>query len=456
MQKEKIKDGQIMLTKPTPSLVLRVAIPTILGLLSNALFHLADAFFVSKLGTTASAAVGITFALQTLMQAMGYTFGTGGGALLSRMLGQENEEKANDYATLALVLAFSVGMLITLGGLLWAEPLLRFLGGSDAVIPYALDYLRIFLWSAPAVCAVFTLSQLLRSEGCAFYAMLGLIGGNLMNIVLDPILILWGDLGIAGAAWATLVGQWFGVLILLTVYRKQKSRIRLFHKRPTAPLSFVGNIIHTGIPSFLRQGLICLSTILLNHAAAETGEYAIAAMSVVNRIFLLTFSFCAGLGQGMMSVVGFNFGAGQWSRMKTAFQFALKTSTIGMLLFSLPLFLFSPQIIALFRNESNVIAFGSVALRLQMAVLFCHGAITCVSMFLQAIGKPLAASLVACGRQGVFFLPLFFFIPATFGLHAFRLVQPLSDLISFLFTLPFLFYVFRLLKKQEKNGSRHS
>ena len=434
--------------------ILSLAVPTVIGLLSAAVFHLFDALFVSKLGTDASAAVGITFAVQTLLQALGYTFGTGGGSLLSRNLGRGKDHDAEQIASLAFLFSITIGALITVVGLAFELPLLRLLGATEKSIPYAQRYWNVFLWSAPALCANFTMSQLLRSEGRAMYAMWGLLIGNLLNILLDPILIFNLDLGIVGAALATVSCQWISFFIFLIIYWKNKTKISIFSKIKHPDFKKSGSLLIAGAPSLLRQGLVFLSTLLFNRTAAGLGEYAISAMSVVSRMFMLTFSICAGIGQGMMSVVGYHYGAGNPEQVKKALRFALLVSTVGMAAISIPLLLLAPQIISLFRPEEEIISFGTPALRWHMSVLALHGMITCAGMYLQATGSSLSASLVAAARQGLFFLPLIVWIPWQFGIPAFRYVQPLADLFTFLLSIPLLWFSMRRLNINDRTPPR--
>ncbi len=444
-------DAEKRLNGSIPRVVLSIAIPTVLGLLSSSVYHLFDALFVARLGTDASAAVGVTFAVQTLLQALGYTFGTGGGSLLARCLGKGNRKEAQKLASLAFLLSLITGGLIIFSGLLFQSPLLRLLGTTERSFPYAQAYWRVFLWSAPAVCANFTMSQLLRSEGHAMQAMWGLVIGNAVNILLDPFLIFTCALGIKGAAWATVIGQWLGFLILFSFYWRKKTQISVLEDLHHPHFSMIGKLLIAGSPSLLRQGLIFLATLLINRTASQIGEYALTAMSVTSRIFLFTFSFCAGIGQGMMSAVGYHFGAGRQEQVSHALRFALTVSTIGMGVISLPLLLFTPQILNLFHLDAQTVQFGIPALRWQMAVLVLHGIITCAGMYLQAIGRSLWASIVAGARQGIFFLPLIVLLPIWFGLPAFRYVQPLADLFSAMLSAILLFF---FLKKASDQKSR--
>lgn len=429
-------------------LILTLAIPNTVGLLVVAAYSLADSFFVSSLGTTAGAAVGITFSLHVLLQAVGYTLGMGAGSLLSRAMGRQDEETAGRYVRVALFLSLAIGTLITLSGLSFCEQLLRFLGARGAVLPLARAYVRPFLWCAPIMCAVFVLSQTLRAEGLAFYSMVGLVVGSLLNIALDPLLITRFDMGIAGASVATLISQCTSFVVLLSAYLMHRSTLTPFRRSGRKGAFTAGQIFVAGLPSLFRQGLSGLATILLNHAASAVGDSAVNAMSLVARIFLLVFSFCLGIGQGMMPVVGYNRGSGNITRIKRAYLFAMGTATGVMLLLSLPLYGWAPQILSWFQKDAEVIRIGASALRAQSLVLFSHGVVTCTILYLQAHGNPIRGTVLAAARQGIFFLPLIFILPARLGLVGLEWTQPVSDALTLLFAIPFVTFALRRLKKE--------
>ncbi len=438
---------------PIPSLITRLAIPNTVGLLVIAAYSLADSYFVSSLGTAANAAVGVSFSLHVLIQAIGYTLGMGAGSLSSRALGKRDAEAASRYATLAFFASLIGGVLVTVGGLSFCDPLLRFLGAEGAVLAPARAYVRPFLWTAPLMCAVFVLSQLLRAEGRALYAMVALAAGSICNILLDPLLITTAGLGIAGAALATMVSQGLSLAILLSAYLRHQSAISVFSIGSGRLGAELCLILTAGLPSLLRQGLSGTAAILLNRAAADAGEAAVAGMSLVSRVFLLVFSVALGIGQGMMPVVGYNRGAKDTDRTRRAFSFSLVTATLSMLAISLPLYLLAPQILSLFQGDASATEVGVAALRAQSLVLATHGIVTPTILYLQAIGKPLSGTVLASARQGIFFLPLIFTLPGKFGAAGLEWVQPLSDLASLLFALPFLFFAWRSLKK-EGNADR--
>ena len=430
-------------------LTVRLATPSAIGMAVIALYSLADALFVSKLGTEAGAAVGVCFAIQALLQAVGYTLGLGAGSLISQALGRKSIEDANTYARLAFFLSILLGILIGGIGLLFSAPLMRMLGADESILPYALAYARYLFLASPLMCAVFVLSQLLRAEGCALYSMVGLVCGSLLNILLDPILITHASMGVSGASAATCISQAVSLAVLLSAYLLGHSRVTLFKRENPFRLREIPQILLLGLPSTLRQGLTVLATVLLNRAAALWSPSALTAISVVTRLFLLAFSFCLGVGQGMMPIAGYNYGNNNFKRVRKAFFFAIAISTVGMAILGVLLMLFAPQLIAFFRNDADVVAIGTPALRAQGAVLILHGTVTCTILLAQAIGKPIRASILAGARQGFFFVPLLLLLTKHFGVGSIIWVQPIADALTFLLALPFARSLLRhLLKKR--------
>lgn len=428
--------------------VLRLAVPNMIALLAVAAYSLADSYFVAELEQEAVAAIGIVFPFHVSVQAIGYTLGMGAGSLLSRALGRRDMRQADQAVFVACSAAVLCGLIITGTGLLFCDPLLRVLGATDGILPYARAYVTPLLYSAPAMCTAFVVSQLLRAEGKAMDSMVGLTVGSTLNILLDPLFIFSFRLGISGAATATLVSQWTSACLLLSAYPFHRSRLHPFRNARLYDFKEIGNILIAGMPSFFRQGLSGLATVLLNRAAAAHSDAAVGAMSLVSRLFLLLFSVCLGIGQGMMPVVGYHHGAGHPKQMRTAYLFAMGAATASMLFIGIPLFFFAPQLLSLFRSDEELLRIGIVALRAQSVVLFTHGLVTCTILFLQAIGNPFCGTLLASARQGLFFLPLIFWLPQRFGILGVELAQPTADLCTFLFALPFSAFGLRICKKQ--------
>lgn len=424
---------QKMTQAPVGKTIVEMSIPNTVGLLVIAAYSLADSFFVSSLGTQAGAAVGIVFPLPVLIQAVGYTLGLGAGSRLSRALGKKDDKTASRLAACAIVWALILGGGIAALGLWQEQAILRLFGASKDMMDTAQAYLTPLLWATPSMCLSFVLSQLLRAEGLATYSMVGLAAGSICNIVLDPILISSVGMGIAGASTATLISQNLSALILLSAYVFRKSHLRLFSHFRLKTLLIIGKVFVTGLPSLFRQGLSGVATILVNHAAADYSDAAVLALSLVARVFLLVFSLCLGIGQGMMPVVGYSHGAGNEERQADAYRFAVRLSSAAMFAISIPLIIWAPEVISLFRDDNEVIRIGAFALRAQCAILFTHGLVTCTILYLQAVGRAFLGTVLAAARQGFFFLPLVFLLPMRFGLLGLCLAQPAADALTFLF-----------------------
>ena len=443
MEKGQSEKHRRMLEAPVGALVLRLAVPSTASMLLNSLYGFADAWLLSRLGTSASGAVGIVFSVTSLIQAIGFTLGTGAGSLLSRALGAGRQKEADGWAALAFWLSLLLGGAVTLAGLLTLGPLIRFLGATDTIFPYARDYAVYLFWSAPVMCAGFVLNNLLRAEGRAVFAMSGFAVGNVLNILLDPLLMFGLRMGCAGASLATLIAQSAGVLVLLSAYVLRKSAVSLTPGNAVRQLRRTGAVLLTGLPSLFRQGLAGVASILLTRSARQWGDPAVAAFSVVSRVFLLLYSFCLGIGQGMMPAAGYSQGAGRPDRVRALYRFSLLLASGVMLTLAIPTGLFASRMVGFFRPDPEVVAIGGTILRAQCLVLFLHGGIAVTNMLLQAVGRPFGAALIACARQGLFFLPLVFLLPRAFGLPGLQWTQAAADLLTFLLTLPFLVKLFR-------------
>ena len=430
-------------------LLLRFAVPTTVATVMISLYSLADSLFVSKLGTEVGAAVGVCFAIISLFQAIGYTLGLGSASLISRKLGAKDLKKAEEYANIAFCSAAFIGSLICFAGLMAQEAILRFLGAGEAIFPHALVYSRYLFFTAPFMCSALVLSQILRAEGRAVYSMLGLTVGSLSNIVLDYLFIQKWNIGIAGASLATLISQILSCFVLLLGYGSKQSQIRLWRPFTKQSIGSFGSVLQNGLPSFFRQGFITLATILLNRAAGLWSDAAVVALSVVSRIFLLAFGFCLGIGQGMMPILGFSFGSKQLRRARTTYLQAIALALGVMALITGILWMGAPFLLRIFKKDAAILEIGIPALRAQSSVLILHAVMTCTIMALQAMGRQLSATVLACARQGIFFLPLLFFLPRLYGIEAVIFIQPVSDLLAFFLSIPFFFYTKRLLKGKE-------
>ena len=445
-----------MTKTPVNKLVISLAIPTIISMLVTAIYNLADTFFVSRLGVSASGAVGIVFPLMAIIQAIGFTLGMGGGSNISAKLGEKDNEGAQRIGSSAFYSALFIGTLLTILGIIFLEDLLYLLGSTDTILPYAYDYAKYIVYGAPIMTASFVLNNILRSEGKAKFSMIGLSIGGLLNIGLDPLFIYAFKLGISGAAIATLISQCISFTIMLTFFLLRKSIITLNPKFISKRFKEYGEIVNVGFPSLARQGLASISTILLNSAAGDiAGDPALSAMSIVSKIFMIIFSVALGIGQGYQPVVGYNYSSKNYDRVKKAMLFTFVSCTIVMGVMAILFFIFSSDVIKLFMDPEEtdvdkVIAIGSQALRFQCLAMPLMGVNLICNMSFQATRKKLLATLLSIYRQGIFFIPLVFILPSLFNVTGVELVQPCADLLSCLCSIPFLIYFIRHLNKKIK------
>ena len=423
---------------PVPLLITKLSVPTVISMLVTAIYNAADTFFVGRISTEATAAVGLSFSVMAIIQALGFFCGQGSGNYLSRMLGAGRQREAEEMASTGLFVSIAIGIALALGSLLFIRPLALFLGASPGTLNDTENYLRFIVLGAPFMTGQFVVNNQLRYQGSAFYAMVGLLSGALLNIVLDPILIFALHLGVAGAAIATVMGQFISFLVLL-IGSSRGANIRLKPSNIRVNGHYLFEIVNGGIPALFRQGLAALATLLLNRAAGAYGDAAIAGMSVTTRVMLFVASALIGFGQGYQPVCAFNYGAGKKERVKEGFFFCVKYGTIFLTFMAALCFIFPSQIIGWFRNDPDVIAVGKVALRWQSVVLPLQAAIVISNMMLQSIGKGVKASITASARSGFFFIPLIIVLPKFFGLLGVEMTQAVADLFSFFLALPFAY-----------------
>ncbi len=439
---------------PVEPLICKMAVPTVISMLITSIYNMADTFFVGRLGTSATGAVGVVFPLMALIQAVGFFFGQGSGNYISRMLGAQHRAEAERMAATGFFSALGAGTVILALGLLFRTPLCHLLGATETIFPYALAYMCIVLIGAPWMTAALVLNNQLRLQGNATYAMVGLVSGGILNIALDPLFIFVLKLGIAGAAVATILSQLisFGLLLLgVKLSGGIQIRLRLFSPSRKRYLALAGG----GIPSLCRQGLASIAVTCLNTAARPYGDAAIAAMSIVTRVSQFAGSAMIGFGQGFQPVCGFNFGARKYDRVTRGFWFCVKSSSAVLLLLAVAGWVCAPQIIAIFRaDDPEVIRIGALTLRLQCISFPLVGWVTMCNMLLQNIAMTMRASIVAAARQGLFFIPFALVLPLFWELFGVQLCQPASDICSFALSTLLTVPVLRTLSRGENPDTR--
>ena len=439
-----------MTEESIPRLIVRLSIPTILSMLVTNIYNLVDTAFVGQLGTSESAAVGIVFGFMSILQAVGFMFGQGAGSITARLLGARDDRNASRVASTGIVCSVLLGAIISLTAFPLHHWIILTLGSTETIYPHARSYLLTILFAAPFMTGGYTLNNLLRYEGKASLGMIGLMSGAILNIVLDPILMFVLHMGVAGAALATAASQVISFLILLSMFLRGRTVTRLSLKQFDPRPRVIGDIMTTGLPSMLRQVLNSVASILLNSSAAVYGDAAVAAMSIVGRISFFVFALALGIGQGFQPVCAYNFGAKKYLRLRSAYRVTVILSEAILIVSAVLTLLFSGNLIAVFRNDPDVISIGTRALQLQMITILFLPFSMSTEMLYQSTGHRLGASFLSSARSGLFFIPSLILLSRLRGLAGIQEAQPLAYLLAFPLALFFMLRFMRRLPKADE------
>ena len=444
-----------MTETPIPKLILSLAAPTILSMLITSIYNLADTFFVGQISTSASGAVGVVSSLMAIIQALGFMLGHGAGSIISRSLGSQNTKAATRFASTSFFTALTFGLILAAVGLTTLPHFMMLLGSTETILPHACAYARPILIAAPLMMSSLVMNNILRYEGKASFAMIGLVTGGVLNMVLDPVFIFGFGLGTAGAGIATALSQSISFCILLSMFLRGKTVSQFQLSAVTRSPAEFGTILMTGLPSFGRQGLNSIGGMLLNIAARSYGDAAVAGMSIVSRIFMFIISVAIGTGQGFQPVAGFNYGARRYRRVEKACVFTMCASFCFLSVIVAACWFNAEALIKLFRDDPEVTAIALPAFRYQCFACFLQPVIVAGNMLFQSIGKSGRATFLACCRQGVFFIPLILTLPRMFGLLGIEICQPIADVLTFVVTVPFLFpFLHQLVKTEEAETAK--
>lgn len=441
-----------MTETPINRLIPRLAVPTIISMLITMIYNIADTYFVSKISVAASGATGVLLSLMGLIQAFGFMFGQGAGSCISRRLGAKDLETARRYCSTAFFTALFLGLAIMGLGLGFLPSLMRLLGSTETILPYAKTYGTWILIAAPAMITSFVMNNILRFEGMAKLAMIGIATGGILNVALDPLLIFGFDMGIAGAGIATAFSQYLGMAILLIFFLLKKPQSRIAPKYYSFDPHIMKDIIAVGLPSFARQGLNAVSTMVLNLQAQPYGDECIAAMSISAKIGMFIFSVCLGIGQGFQPVCSFNYGARLYGRVKEAVLFLWKYGTLVISVMAAVVFVLAPQAIQLFRSDEAVVTIGTDALRMLCCAMVFLSTVMTGNMTFQSTGKSGKAFFLACSQNGLFFIPLILVLPQFFGVRGIEMAQPIAYVISAFIAAPMLILFIKKLPHSSVNN----
>ena len=441
---------EMMTETPIPRLVIRLGIPTTISMLVTSVYNMADTFFVGEYGTSASGAVGVVFGLMAIIQAFGFMYGQGAGSVSSRALGEKDPDRASKYSSTGFFAALLTGALIAVLGLLFLDPLMRLLGSTETILPYAREYAIFILLAAPFMCSSCVLNNVLRFEGQAVFAMIGLGFGGLLNIFGDWLLMSQLDMGVTGAGISTAVSQTVSFLILLSMFLRGKTSGKIALRNVSRKFGDLFLVCKTGFPSLVRQGLTSISTMLLNDRAGLHGDAAVAAMSIVNRICFFTFATALGIGQGFQPVCAFNYGAKKYGRVRKAFLFTFLVGEVFLGAVALGGLWFTEPLVRIFRDDPLVVEIGSLALIAQFVGQMFQPLSVCTNMLFQSVGKVGIATLISMLRSGLFFLPTLIVLSTLFGLTGIQIAQGIADVLTMFVALPFALRFLRQMRQMEE------
>ena len=427
-EEEKYKQ---MMEEPVHTLIPRLALPSMVSMIVVAVYNMADTFFVSQLGTSASAAVGVIYSMVAIIQAIAFMIGMGSGNEISRLLGAKKQEEAERYVAIGFFTEILLGVSIAIFSIIYIENLVYALGSTKTIAPYAISYAKYVLLGTPFIMASLGMNNMLRFQGNSFYSMLGIATGGILNMFLDPLFIYGFHMGIRGAALATTLSQIVSFSILLYQCNRMPACISVSFKNFKPSLKRYSLIFRFGLPSLARQGIAGVSTIILNFSAHPYGDAAIAAMAIVMRIIMFLNSLVIGFGQGFQPVCGYCYGAKNYKRVEEAYRFSLKVCFLMLMVMGTAVFIFAKPLITVFRKgDAEVIRIGYLALRLQCLTIPLSAQITMANMFSQTTGYPFRASFVALLRQGICLIPVLLILPPVFGLLGVQMSQPISDFFA--------------------------
>lgn len=428
-----------MLNEPISRVIPAMAVPTIVAFLINSIYSLADTYFVSSLGTNATAAVSVNASLDQLIMMCGSLLAVGANSYIARLLGQENEKKASQVLSTAFFGAFGIGTILMVLGTVFVLPMVRLLGATPTCEKYAVDYATYVLYAAPFMAANFVMNQCLRSEGSAVLSMVGMGFGGILNCVLDPIFIFGLNMGVAGASLATAISKWVSFGILIFPYLSRRSLLHLSVRNIYPSWDIISKVVAVGSSSMFRSGLAVVSGIVLNSIAGNISDSVLAAVGVCNKVMMFPFGIILGFAQGFQPVAGFNWGAKRYDRVRASYRFSAIVAGIGGVIMGLTLSIFADSLIVLFAGaDEQMRRIGVICMATQALTLPIHGWVCVVNMYCAGIGDAKGALALSTARQGTCFLPFVYPLAFAFGAYGVAVAQAVADVLSLALVLPIL------------------
>lgn len=452
---DKNKDRQserrmMMLNEPVSRVIPKMALPTIIAFLISSIYSLADTYFVSSLGTEATAAVSVNASLDQLIMLCGSMLAVGSNSYIARLLGKGDEKKASRVLSTAFFLAFGIGTLLLVVGMTFMTPMVRLLGATPTCEKYSIDYATYILLAAPFMASNFVMNQCLRSEGSAMLSMVGMAFGGVLNCILDPIFIFGLDLGVAGASIATAISKIVSFGILIYPYVTRHSLLRLSIRNFYMSKDIISEIVTVGSSSAFRSALAVVASIMLNDMAGDISDAVLAGIGVCTKVMMFPFSIILGFGNGFQPVVGFNWGAKRYDRVRASYRFSAMVAFFGALIMGAFVAIFADKIIILFAGDDEYMReIGRLCIILQCIALPIHAWVAVVNMLCTGLGNAWGAFILATARQGTCFIPILFVLVDMFGAYGIASVQALADVLTLVLAVPILIAVKKKIQKAE-------
>ena len=434
----------MMLNEPVTKVIPKMALPTIVSFIISAIYSLTDTFFVSSLGTNATAAVSVNSSLDQIIMMAGSMLAVGAASYISRLLGARRDREASETLSTAFFIAMTFGAIVMVLGIAFMEPLVRLLGATETCLQYSIDYATYILVVAPFMAANFVMNQCLRSEGSATLSMIGMAIGNVLNCILDPIFIFALDMGVAGASIATAISKLVSFFILIAPYVFRRTMLRLSIRRFRPTREMMSQIVSVGSSSLLRNGLAIIAAVVLNNIAGSISDSVLAGIGVSNKVMQFPFFIVLGFSSGFQPVAGFNWGAKRFDRVRESFRFASSVGLIGSAVMALAMAIFAVPLITLFAEaDPEMQRLGALCIRLQCVALPIHAWVAIVNGLCSGLGYGKYAVLLATSRQGSCFLPIVYPM-ALLGATGAVSVQAVADCLTLILAIP-------IMRKMMKN-----
>ena len=451
IEAKRFERRHMMLEESVFKVVPIIALPMVISMLIDSFYNLADTYFVSQIGTAATAAVGINNSLMHFIRALGIGFGMGAASYISRLLGAKRGDEASRVASTAVITSIGFVGVAAAVAFVFREPLVTLLGATATSKQYSVDYATYILLAAPITAGEIGLSHTLRSEGSTTYSMIGMVSGCFVNLALDPLFIFVFKWGVAGAAAATALSKVVAFIVLLIPFLRGKSLLQISPKLFTPRKEIYVEIARMGIPAFLRACIMSITSVVTNNYAGSYNDSVLAAVSISNRIMVFVGSMVMGFGQGFQPIAGYCYGAKRYKRVRTAFWATTFFGLAICLTFGTALYIIAPQVVGIFTiTDSEIVRIGAYMVRVQCLTLPAHVWGMIINGVFQGLGKPIGATILGLSRQVICLIPSMIILNVMFGVDGLMNAQAISDCLTMLIAVPMLIYILNFLKKREK------